>query len=124
MDKIKNQQYTHEQRLAYLKAYDESGQSIRAFCENRELNQWTLGKWIKARRNTSGVFRSGEVKTKGFINLTLMKPVQESSTVQNVRSNPTPITVHHGRWYISIPQEVRSRDLEQVMRALVAVDGV
>lgn len=124
MDKIKNHQYTHDQRLAYLKAYDESGQSIRAFCENRELNQWTLGKWIKARRNNSGVFEVREVNKKGFINLTLMKPEQEITTVQNVKSNPTPITVHHGRWYISIPQDVRSSELIEVMRALEAVDGV
>ena len=78
MVKIKYHQYTQEQRLAYLKAFDESGQSIRAFCEDRELNQWTLGKWVKARRNSAGVFEPEEVNTHGFINLTLMRPVQET----------------------------------------------
>jgi len=54
------QHYTHEERLSYLKEFDESGQSVRAFCGNRELNQWTLGKWVKARRNRTGIFRQEE----------------------------------------------------------------
>ena len=78
MGKVKYHQYTHDQRLTYLKAYDESGQSVRAFCENRELNQWTLGKWVKARRNNNGVFESDEVIKNGFIHLTLLKPAQET----------------------------------------------
>ena len=124
MVKIKYHQYTQEQRLAYLKAFDESGQSIRAFCEDRELNQWTLGKWVKARRNSTGVFEPEEVNTHGFINLTLMRPVQETLTAQNAGSNPTAITVHRGRWYISIPRDVRSSELIKVLRALEAVDAV
>ncbi|MBN2859111.1 MAG: transposase [Sphaerochaetaceae bacterium] len=117
-------QYTHDQRLAYLKEFDESGQSVRAFCENRELNQWTLGKWVKERRHNRGVFDAGEMNKHGFVNLTVMKPVQETLTGQNARSNADHITVHHGRWYISIPRYVRSSDLAEVMRALEAVDGV
>ncbi len=116
--------YTHDQRLAYLKEFDESGQSVRAFCENRELNQWTLSKWVKKRRHSRGVFDSGEVNKHGFVNLTVMKPVQETSTEQEAKNSPAPITVHHGRWYISIPRDVRSRDLAEVMRALEAVNGV
>jgi hypothetical protein len=124
MGKIKYHQYSHDQRLAYLKAFDESGQSVRAFCEHIELNQWTLGKWVKARRNCCGVFEPEEADTHGFINLTLRKPVQATSTAENTKNNPAPITVHRGSWSITIPRGVRSGDLEQVVRALEAVDAV
>ncbi|AEV29447.1 Transposase [Sphaerochaeta pleomorpha str. Grapes] len=124
MGKIQYHQYTHDQRLAYLKAYDESGQSVRAFCENIELNQWTLGKWVKQRRNNSGVFESEEVNENGFVSLTLMKPIRGTSTAENTRSNPASIAIHRSGWSITIPRGVRSDDLEQVLRALEAVDGV
>ncbi len=81
MRKVKYHQYTQDQRLTYLKVYDESGQSFRAFCENRELNQWTLGRWVKTRRSSSGVFESKKVNKHGFIHLTLRKPVQELSLI-------------------------------------------
>ncbi|WP_422479169.1 hypothetical protein [Pleomorphochaeta sp. DL1XJH-081] len=35
-------QYTHDQRIAYLKEFDESGQSVRAFCETIGARQYEV----------------------------------------------------------------------------------
>jgi hypothetical protein len=43
MERDKYRHYTQEQRLAFLKEFDASGQSMRKFCENIELSEWTHG---------------------------------------------------------------------------------
>jgi len=117
--------YTHEERLAYLRDYDASGQSRRRFCENIELNEWTLHSWVKARRRQTGVFGLKGTEAPQFVTLTLPK----TDVVLSV-SGATPdeasesIVMKRGSWSITIPRNVQKRELEQVIRALEEADAI
>ena len=119
------QHYTHEERLSYLKEFDESGQSVRAFCGNRELNQWTLGKWVKARRNRTGIFRQEEPGGHKFVEMRLPRLVPALPLPPpEAYAHEELITLQRGPWRVTVPRNVARQDLEQVIRALEAADAV
>lgn len=117
--------YTHEERLSYLKDYDASGQSLRKFCEDIDLNQWTLHKWVKARRNRTGIFRQEESGGHKFVEMrlpglvpALPLPPPEAYAHEEL------ITLQRGPWRVTVPRNVARQDLEQVIWALEAAGAV
>ena len=118
-------QYSHEERLSYLKDYDASGQSLRRFCEDIDLNQWTLHKWVKARRQRTGIFRQEEPGGYKFVGMRLpgLAPAIPLPP-PDAYAHGEPITLQRGPWRVTVPRNVERQDLEQVIRALEAADAV
>jgi len=125
MERDKYRHYTQEQRLAHLKEFDASGQSMRKFCENIELSEWTLHKWIKARRHRTGSFEQKPDSGQKFISLRLPQAEAEIPPPPSATGRePGPIVLRRGPWSVLIPRDVQMHDLEQVVRALGGLYGV
>lgn len=118
-------QYTHEERLAYLKEYDASGLSLRKFCEDIDLNQWTLHKWVKARRTRTGIFRQENPEGHKFVAMRLPRLAPAIPLLPpDIYAHREPIVLQRGPWRVTVPSNVARQDLEQVIRALEAADAV
>jgi len=125
MERYKYRHYTQEQRLAYLKEFDASGKSLRKFCKGIELNEWTLHKWLNARRHQTGVFSQEPAVDQKFISLRLPKAESGISPPPSTAGMESgPIVLHRGPWSVSIPRNVQMHDLQQVVRVLGGVDGI
>ncbi len=111
--------YTHDERLAILTAYDNSGQSLHDFCGLTGVNKRTVSNWLKERRHQTGLFAPETAKQQSFVPLQIPQDPQcvPCSTNQEVVPSPT-ITITRQDWQIAIPGGCDRTDVYHILSAL------
>ncbi|MCF7945912.1 MAG: transposase [Spirochaetia bacterium] len=123
MNGSKQKSYTHEQRLAYLKEFDESGKSLREYCKDKDINYWTIHDWKRKRNQKTDMF-SEKVEKTSFIQLKPGKKSQKISQKTQADQSSRSIVLHRGAWRMEVPQEANPAQIEKLIKILEAVHGI
>jgi len=126
MERHKYKHYTQEERLDWLKQYDESGKSVRGFCRDTNLNAYPLHVWVRSRKSQTRMFREDPADGR-FVPLRLPEMQGSPSPIQtplNVCTESDLITIRKGEWFITVPRDAQTYQLEQIIQAIGGIHEV
>jgi transposase-like protein len=124
-------QYTQDERLAIMQAYDSSGISLHEFCEQTGVNKRTVSNWMKDRRHKTGMFAPEAELNQSFVSLPVrasepeaVVPALQQETDQKTQHQQQgqplsqPITLKREKWTVEIPSGCERTDVLQLLSVL------
>ncbi len=134
MGKRKNRYYTQNERLAILKAYDNSGMVLSEFCEQIGVNKRTASNWMKNRKQKTGKFAPQSESHQPFVSLPVAthqrdtvlpsqqpKNCQQQEQEQEQQSSSSSsqhIILKRNGWVVEIPTRCERTEVYQILSVL------